>query len=155
MFINGRQCDNHCSRRHRRHHPEEQTIKNLCASCFQLPLGSSAAGVRRVGYGLEVGRSVRTADGAGVCYVGTSAAWRETILSCCPPIQCVTKTACRSLYTVSQKTAPITRQGWTNFNNYWQTASAHFTLRNFQLNYNCLFNFCLSVHVYLLCGPPP
>jgi len=33
-----------------------------------------AAGVRRVGYGLEVGRSVRTVDGAGAYCVATRTA---------------------------------------------------------------------------------
>jgi len=39
-----------------------------------------AAGVRRVGYGLEVGRSVRTAGGAGAYCVATrTACWNCTV----------------------------------------------------------------------------
>ena len=41
------------------------SIMNIHGARRAGPLG--AAGVRRVGYGLEVGRSVRTAGGAGAC----------------------------------------------------------------------------------------
>jgi len=50
---------------------DDTTIITRASRCLSI---MSAASVRRVGYGLEVGRSVRTAGGAGAYCVATRTA---------------------------------------------------------------------------------